>query len=245
MFGPPDLDNIDPYPANGTLEEKAQYGLEQLRTNFYWQKRTYMANKEGGARYSATLLAHGPKTAERMAKMAEMHFKGYLSQAYLTPEGETTDAKYPVDKMINSELRRIRQVIVLSVANFMYYFESMMPEQLDDWNTGMIHFNLDSYRHRYVSETYEDINVVIPQKKLPPRSAYELEEYIGDLARKWGTKDERAGLTKNFIVGRIRDSVIEFLLVDIPFNNKRLEEGTKLIADEVKPAEADEKPVLH
>jgi hypothetical protein len=245
MFGPNDLDNIDPYPVNGTLEEKAQFGLEQIRQNFYWQKRIYDTNKEGGARYNATLLAHGPKTAQRMAKTAEMQFKGFLNQAYLNENGETTDAKYPVDKMVNAELRRIRQVIILSVSNFMYYFDSMMPEELSGWNTGMIHFNLDSYRHRYVNETYEDINVIIPQKKLPPRSAYELEEHIGALARKWGTADDRAGLTKEFISGRIRDSIIEFLLVDIPFTNKRLEEGTKLIADEVKPPETDDKPVLH
>lgn len=245
MFGPPDLDNIDPYPANGTLEEKALFGLEQIRQNFYWQKRIYDQNKEGGARYSATLIAQGPKSAQRMAKMAEMQFKGFLSQAYLTPEGESTDPKYPTDKMVNAELRRIRQVVVLSVSNFMYYFESMMPEAIDDWSSDMIRFNLDSYRHRYVNETYEDINVVIPKKKLAPRSSYDLDRFIESLSGKWGMKASREGLTKNFIIGRIRDELIEFLLVDIPFHNKRLEEGTKLIADEVKPAETDDKPVFH
>jgi hypothetical protein len=245
MFGPPDLDNHDPYPANGTLEEKALFGLEQIRQNFYWQKRIYDQNKEGGSRYNATLLAQGPKSAQRMAKMAEMQFKGFLSQAYLTAEGETTDPKYPTDKMINAELRRIRQVVVLSVSNFMYYFESMMPEEVERWNIDMIQFNLESYRHRYVDTIYEDINVVIPNKKLPPRSSFELTEHLQSLAQEWGAVSRRTGYMKTFIVNRIRDSIIEFLLVDIPFHNKRLEEGTKLIADEVKPAEADDKPVFH
>jgi hypothetical protein len=94
----PDLDDTDHYPLNGTLEEKAAHSLEQGRRQFYWQKRMYLETREGGARHTATLRAHGVKSAEMMAQQAEMNFKAYCTDMMLTPEGETTDPNYPVDR---------------------------------------------------------------------------------------------------------------------------------------------------
>lgn len=245
MFAPPDLDDTERYPSNGTLEEKALFSLEQLRRQFYWQKRIYTANKEGGPQHTAALLAHGPKTAEMIARNAEGAFRIYLSQAYLTEDGETTEPKYPIDKMVNFELRRIRGAIINHVCGFMHYFDSMMPDMVMNWSASMIEFNLDAYRYRYVSDLYDDINTVIPNKKLPPPSAAELSLFLQSIVFKYSEPGPREGLSKSYLVGRIRDEIIEFLLVDIPFNNKRLEAKTQLIADEVAPKEVEDKPILH
>jgi hypothetical protein len=245
MFGPPDLDDTERYPSSGTLEEKALFSLEQLRRQFYWHKRIYTANKEGGPQHTAALLAQGPKTAEMIARNAEGTFRSYLSQAYLTEDGETTDPKYPVDKMVNFELRRIRGSIINHVCAFMYYFQSMMPENVNQWDPGNVSFNLEAYRYRYANGLYEDINTVIPNKKMPPRSVSDLTEFLGCLALKYGTDYRHESVGPAFVVERLRDELIEFLLVDIPFNNKRLEAKTQLIADEVAPKPAEEKPILH
>jgi hypothetical protein len=244
MFGQFDEDNEERYPSEGSLEEKAVFSLEQLRTQFYWQKRTYEATKEGGARYNATRIAVGPKTADRMAKTAEAGFANFLKQAYLTKDGETTDPKYPVDKMINTELRRIRSVIILNVSQYMDQFTLMMPENIMTWNSGTIYHNLSSYKYRYYDTVYDDINTIIPNKKMPPRSVADLDDMIDKLATKYSDKNILAGASHAFITDRIRDELIEFLLVDIPYNNKKLEDKP-LIADEMVPKEADTKPVLH
>lgn len=235
------------YPLNGSLEEKAAFSLEQQRKNFYWSKRVYETQKEGGPKYTAILMAYGPRAAAQMAATSEEQFAAFCANCCLTKDGETTDPKYPIDKMIGAELYRIRAAIVLSVSNYMYYFESMMPEDLRDWNWDKIYFNLEAYKYRYADTLYEDINVVIPKKKMAPRSVADLESQLDEIATKYSDKNILMGATRSFVIGRIRDTIIEFLLVDLPFNNRSLENKTML--EEVKAMSSDDKkgdkPILH
>lgn len=239
------FDKEEPYPINGTLEQKAEYGLEQLRENFYMQKYVYESQKEGGQRHTAVMIAEGPEAAERMAKQTEANFDAYLKNVFLTRDGETTDPKYPTTKMINRELRRIRKVIILSVAHFMLFFESMMSDQPTVWNNDTIYYNMETYVYRYASDVYADINTVIPNKKLPPRSIADLRQFIGELAAKYGSPGVPGSYTKDFLISRMREELTMFLLVDIPYNSHRLEAKTELIADEKVPKEGADKPVLH
>uniref|UniRef100_A0AAU7PHA9 Uncharacterized protein n=1 Tax=Burkholderia phage vB_BgluM-SURPRISE13 TaxID=3159457 RepID=A0AAU7PHA9_9VIRU len=238
-----DFDNEDQYPANGTLEEKAVFSLEQLRTRFWWEKKNYLQNRAGGPRHTATLLAFGERSAGGMAQHAESAFQNYLKQAYLTEDGETTDPKYPTDKMINSELRRIRSLIILNCSQYMEKFETMMPESLDLWTRDMIYFNLFPYVERYTSEAYDQIAFVIPGKKLQARSPADLEKFIAEQASGFADEITRRNFTHSVLVHRIRDNLIEFLLQDLPFNNDRLQKKNDLIP---KPAEEGEPTkVLH
>ncbi|BDD79391.1 hypothetical protein [Burkholderia phage FLC8] len=238
-----DMDNEEVYPHNGTLEEKAVHSLEQMRTRFWWEKKNYLQQREGGPRHTATLLAFGPNSARAMANHAEVGFKNFLSQAYLTEDGETTDPKYPTDKMINTELRRIRSVIILNVSQYMEQFDTMMPDSLADWTKDLVYFNLYPYTTKYVSEAYDQINFVIPQKKLQAKSPAELEKQINELAIYFGNQDNLRGYGWDFVVHSIRDRLIEFLLNGLPFSNDRLKKKDELVA---KPAEEGEaKPVLH
>lgn len=238
-----DFDNEDPYPMNGTLEEKAIHSLEQMRTRFWWEKKNYLQNRAGGARHTATMAAFGARSAESMAKHAEASFQNYLKQSYLTEEGETTDPKYPTDKMINSELRRIRAFIILNVAQYMEKFSDMMIEDPKDWTYNMLYFNLYPLTERYVNEAYDQINIVIPNRKMPPRSPAALEREIDTLARTYSEKGSTDGYSREYLVLAIRDSLTQFLLHDLPFNNDRLEKKDELIP---KPeAEGEPKKVLH
>lgn len=238
-----DMDNEEVYPHNGTLEEKAVHSLEQMRTRFWWEKKNYLQQREGGPRHTATLLAFGPNSARAMANHAEVGFKNFLSQAYLTEDGETTDPKYPTDRMINSELRRVRSVIILNVSQYMEQFETMMPEELGAWSKDMIYFNLYPYVNKYVNEVYDQINFVIPKKKLQARSPSQLESYINELASGFSDEVTKRNFTHSVLVQRIRDNLIDFMLNGLPFSNDRLKKSDDLIQ---KPAEEGEaKPVLH
>lgn len=238
-----DMDNEDQYPHSGTLEEKAVFSLEQMRTRFWWEKKNYLQNRAGGARHTATLMAFGDKSASMMATHAESSFKNYLAQAYLTEDGETTDAKYPTDKMINTELRRIRAFIILNCSQYMEQFAEMMSENTDDWTRGIIYYNLYPYVNRYVQEAYDQISFVIPARKLAARTAAQLEKEIDEISLKYSNPDNLKGLSRDYLVGRIRDELIDFLLNGLPFSNDRLQKKDELIA---KPAEETEaKPVLH
>lgn len=245
-----DQDSEDQYPVNGTLEEKAVFSLEQMRTRFWWEKKNYLQTRAGGARHTATLQAFGQRSADSMAQYAEAQFQGFLKQAMLTEDGETTDPKYTTEKMINSELRRIRAVIILNCSQYMEKFETMMPENLDDWTRDMIYFNLYPYTERYMNEAYEQINIVIPERKLQARSPSALEAYIAVTASLYGNAQARSGLSHSYLVRHIRDRLIEFLLQDMPFNNERLEKkdemGTKPLEEiAASEKEAEPKKVLH
>lgn len=250
-----DMDNEEVYPHAGTLEEKAVFSLEQMRTRFWWEKKNYLQNRAGGPRHTATLLAFGERSAAAMANQAETSFKGFLSQAYLTEDGETTDPKYPTDRMINSELRRVRSVIILNVAQYMEQFESMVPENLADWTKDLVYFNLYPYTTKYLDQIYDQINFVIPKKKLQARSPAELEKQINELAVHFGNQDNLRGYGYEFIVHSIRDRLTEFLLNGLPFSNARLQKkdemGTKSLeelkehVEAVVDAVSGTKKVLH
>ncbi|BAQ02627.1 hypothetical protein AVU38_gp099 [Ralstonia phage RSL2] len=238
-----DFDNEDVYPQNGTLEEKAVFSLEQMRTRFWWEKKNYLQNRAGGARHTATLLAYGKRSAEQLAHHAEMAMNSFLKQAYLTLEGETTDPKYPTDKMINTELRRIRALIILNVSQYMEQFDSMMPEDLSAWTKDMIYFNLYPYTTKYINEIYDQIDFVIPKKKLQARSPGDLEKFIDEQAAGFADEVTKRNFTHSVLVQRIRDNMIDFMLNGLPFSNDRLKKSDDLIQ---KPAEEGEaKPVLH
>lgn len=238
-----DFDDEDQYPMNGTLEEKAVFSLEQMRTRFWWEKKNYLQNRAGGARHTATLSAFGQRSADGMAMHAEAGFQNYLKHAMLTEDGETTDPKYSTDKMINTELRRVRAMIILNCSQYMEKFETMMPESVDLWTRDLIYFNLYPYTERYMNEAYEQINFVIPGKKMQARSAADLEKHIAEIASGFADEVTRRNFTHSVLVHRIRDSIIEFLLQDLPFNNDRLQKKNELVP---KPADEDEpKKVLH
>lgn len=245
-----DLDSEEHYPENGTLEEKAVFSLEQMRTRFWWEKKNYLQNRAGGARHTAMLMAFGQRTADQMAQYAEQNFQSFLKQAMLTEDGETTDPKYPTEKMINSELRRIRALIILNVSQYMEKFETMMPEDLNAWTRDLIYFNLYPYTERYSNEAYDQINIVIPGRKLQARSPGALEACIAMLSSLYGNHQARQGLSHSYLVHHIRDQIIQFLLQDMPFNNERLEKknemGTKPLDQiAVEEQEAEPKKVLH
>lgn len=249
MFGPQDLDNVDMYPVNGDLEEKAVYSLEQMRQRFYLNHKNYISSKEGGDLHHALLMAYGPKTAEESAVSAEKYHTSYLKQAYLTPEGETTDPRYPTDKMINHELRRIRSRIFIHVGHFFHQFEEMMPDSPADWTPAVTVYNLTPYINRYSESLYDDINVVIPKKKMKPPSVSDVAEFVYGLANhlsnptfrdmKFNTQDRAT------LMSASRDETIRFILQDLPFNNAKLENKTPLLADEIMRTESDVKPVVH
>lgn len=246
-FGGSYADEDEQYPHAGTLEDKAIFSLEQNRKSFYMQRRMWLQMRAGGPRNAAHHSAFGAKAAENAAVHAEQMFRGFLSQVYLTEDGETTDPKYPIDKMVNSELRRIRQVIILSVANYSYHLEGMMHEEVINWSEDMLFYNLETYVHRYMLEVFEDINVVIPNKKLPPRSAAELRAFLQTLAKKYNHAGEQHGMGRELLVRRIRDEITEYLLVDIPYNNYRLEAKVQA-KDDLIPKKKDAKedaPILH
>lgn len=245
-----DMDNEDQYPSNGTLEEKAVFSLEQMRTRFWWEKKNYLQNRAGGARHTATLLAFGQRSADQMAQHAEMSFQNFLKQAYLTEDGETTDPKYPTDKMINSELRRVRALIILNCSQYMERFAEMMNENPVYWTRDMIYFNLYPYTNWYMNEAYDQTSFVIPKHKLAARTPAELESRIAQLATHYGNQDNLRGFSREYLVNQIRDQLIDFLLNGLPFNNDRLQKknefGTKPL-EEIAAAGKEEEPkkVLH
>jgi hypothetical protein len=214
------------YPTHGTMEEKVEFSLEQVRNNFWWARKNWLNNRAGGRQHTALLQAYGPAMAERSAKHAEDHYKQFCETAMLTEEGESKDTRFPVDKMINTELRRIRGVIILSVSQYMHYFESMMPEETTTWDKHNLYFNLDPYRYRYAIDVWDQIDVVIPKKKLNSRSPADLEKFIEELSVKYGRQDTRVGFAKEFLISKIRDELIEFILQDLPFNNVKMEANT-------------------
>jgi hypothetical protein len=245
-----DLDNEEVYPHAGTLEEKAVFSLEQMRTRFWWEKKNYLQNRAGGARHTATLSAYGQRSADALAHHAETAFKNYLSQAYLTEDGETTDPKYPTDRMINSELRRVRGLIILNCSQYMEQFAEMMSENTDDWTRGIVYYNLYPYVNRYLQEAYDQISFVIPARKLAARTAAELEKEIDELSLKYSNPDNLKGLSRDYLIGRIRDELIDFLLNGLPFSNDRLQKknefGTKPLEEIAASAKEEEpKKVLH
>lgn len=229
MFQMGIFDDEEHYPENGTLEEKAVFSLEQMRRNFWHQKRHFRESREGGERYHAVLLAYGHQHAQQMAKNTESAFQNFLKQAYLTEDGQTTDPKYPTDKMINSELRRIRSLIILNVSQYMMHFKDVVPESVSDWTRDILYFTLFPYVNRYFPKTWQDINLVIPERKLCARTPAELEKYIADQASYYGHSPNTRNYDHAYLVNRIRDGLIEFLLKDLPFNNERLKRSDDLI----------------
>lgn len=218
-----DEDNV--YPNSGTLEEKAAYSLEQQRQHFYHSKRNYEECKEGGVRHSAVMLAYGPKSAANMAANAEQAFKMLCDNLLLTPDGETTDPKYPVDKMVNAELRRIRAHVILNVAQFVHMAEEMMPEKVQDLSYEILYYCLIPYAQRYHTHVFEQINTVIPGKKLGARTTPEVVNKIMDLCRKYTSPENTNGFSIKFLLNKLRDELTEFILVDLPYNNVRLQKA--------------------
>jgi hypothetical protein len=97
--------------------------------------------------------------------------------------------------------------------------------------------------HRYRDSAYTEINVIIPEKKLPAPTPYELSQELDRLAEIYGRPSVRKGLSAGFLVGQIRDDLTRFLLKDLPFNNDRLEKKNELIP--APEPEVTAKPVLH
>lgn len=244
-----DNDHIDPYPHNGDLEEKAIFSLENLRKRFYEERKTFVASRPGGDLHHALLTAYGPNTAEQYANQVLIQFQHFIKQAYLTEEGETTNPAIPVDKMINHELRRIRSAVIIHVSHFFHQFESMMPENIGDWNTATVMYNLMPYLNRYSHGLYDDINVVIPNKKLKPPSTAEVASKLHELTNNLCYPDQRymkyVSENRMYIINAARDELNRFILKDLPFNNDRLVAGTALMADEVMGTVPDVPPMVH
>ena len=234
----------DPYPVDGTLEEKAAHGLEQVRAGFFSALEIYNNNKVGGPHHAASVMISGQASADQHASRSEQNFRAFLKNAFLTEDGQSTDPKYPVDKMINRELRRQRAVIILATSQYMYRFRSMMPDNPATWVPPIILFNMTAFINKYNNNTYDQLDFFIPGRNIKPRSTSALSEFVEGLSFKYSDNKVTQGLNKDYLVDRIRDELIEFLLQDIPYNNKALEQKKELIADEkAKPKEA--KPVLH
>lgn len=243
MFDP-DFEE-EPYPLGGTLEEKALHSLEQQRRNFFYNKKNYLERKEGGRLHGAILMVHGHKAAEQMAASQELAFNAYLKNVMLDVDGNTTDPKYPTDKMIAFELRRIRGFIILDTSQFMALVESQMPSDIKQWNRTELSCCMMPYMNRYAKMVYKNITCVIPGKRLAPPSPAEVNArimLIPDMYTRPVVLDHYT--EPGIVINLIRNEIIELLLQDIPFNNKALEQKTELIADEKVPKK-EEKKVLH
>lgn len=244
-----DNDSTEEYPYNGDIEQKAIYSIEQLRRRFYEERKTFVATRPEGDLYHALLTAYGPKTADSYSRQVTLQYQNFISQAYLTEEDETTNPSIPVDKMVNHELRRIRSAIILHVSHFFHQFEEMMPDKLEDWFPATVLYNLGQYPVRYGASLYDDITVVIPNKKMKPPSVADITVFIQDFAINLHYAPHRnaiyGDMSRIAIINSVRDEMIRFILKDLPFNNDRLESKTPLLADEIMNTIPDTVPVVH
>lgn len=231
----------EPFPVNGTLEEKAAHGLEQVRSAFYSNKKIYEEGKEGGSNHTAYVLGYGQHLADNDAKRTEHEFQTFLKNAYLTEDGQTTDPRYPVDKMVNRELRRIRAYTIITVTQFMYRYANMMPEKGSDWNLTEAGYNFHPFFNKYNNTMYKNLTM---HGRLKPHSTAAVMAFCGEMILRNVVNVNTPSSSGEYVSNRMRDQLIEFLLQDIPFNNKRLEQKTELIADEKVPNKED-KPILH
>lgn len=235
------------YPITGTFEEKAAFGLEQVRKTFYLQKKVYLESRKGGMQNTALHLAYGPAAAESAALQAESFFRGYLANALLDEDGNTTDPKYPIDKMVNAELRRKRAHVILSVGGYFTRLLEMMGDEKVMWTTTEIFGNLMPYVNTYAHELYVELSTVIPGRKVPARTPAALVDFISFMSVKYNNSAVQANMSNEMLVQRLRDELIEFLLQDIPYINHRavatIEEKNPLIPPKKKDKE--EPPILH
>lgn len=227
----------------GSLEEKGARAMEQLRTQFFQRKKQYLDDREGGRRHAALRCIHSPEDIAGHEHATEHNFEMFLKDAMLDKDGNTTDPKYPTVRMISHEQRRIRELLILNVHQFMDRVSRMMPDNMADWMLGELIFNMTPFINRYEAIIYDEIAVVIPGTHQPPPDCYRLGETIASICSRYLLKNASHGYGKAFIIDRIRDELVEYLLGGIPYNPWVLEPKAELIADEMLPK--DKPPVIH
>lgn len=241
MQGIYDLD--EPYPLNGTLEEMAVHSLNSNRGMFWMNRKNYLENREGGKRHSAILVAYGPEVAANIAKQQEESYRNFLKSVLLDENGNTTDPKYPIDKMVNVELRRIRRYIILSVASFFVHLDEQLPDDVGFWDQGLLSYYLGRYADRYLAEDYNELKADIPGRDVQPRKVHEVHDFLKALAFKYSKPSEQEGYSRAFLLNQMERQITEYVLMDIPYDNPNLakkdEMGTKPLNKE------EEKPILH
>lgn len=219
----------------GSLEEKGAQVMEQLRQHFFYKKKEYLDGREGGRRHAALRCIHPPEIMATHEEAVEYNFTNFLKDALLDKDGNTTDPKYPTVRMIGHEQRRIRELVILNVHQFMDRIERMMPDNMADWLLGELIFNMTPFVNRYEAIIYDELTVVIPGTHQPPPSSFKLTETMVEICSRYVLKNASHGYGKAFIIDRIRDELVEYLLGGIPYNPWVLEPKTELIADEKLP----------
>lgn len=225
------------YPPPGSLEEKGAHVMEQLRRLFFEKKKKYLEDREGGRRHAALRCLHTPENIAGHEIATEHNFHAFLKDALLDADGNTTDPKYPTNKMISYEQRRIRDFLILNIHQFMARVEDMMPEKTTDWADGELFFNLTPFVNRYEAVIYSEIQVVIQGTHLPPPSVFRVAQQLTLLAAQYTRDTVLNNYNKAFIIDRVRDDLVEFLLGGIPYNPWVMTPKTELIADEQMPKE--------
>lgn len=243
FFGQMDMDEEPEVIMASDVDGRTRLGIEQYRRDFYHIKRNWLENRKDSNHYNMMFQVYGPKTAEASASGAEMHFRHYLENALLTEEGETTNPLYPVDRMINRELRRIRADVVRDVLNFVSNIEKELPEEVAFWTQGLMEFYLLRYINRYEKLKYS-ISIVIPGKKLARPRMHEVDAFLRQLAVMYSDPKKNEGMTVRYQLDRIAQELGEFILVDLPYNNERLNKKDSPIPDVGKPVEEEVK-ILH
>lgn len=237
-------DEIDlDLPPGNSLEEKGAHVMEQLRTFFFQKKKQYLDDREGGRRHGALRCLHPEEVMVGHEIATEHNFVQYLKDALLDKDGNTTDPKYPTNKMIGHEQRRIREFLILTVHQFMARVESMMPDDTKEWTEAELYFNLMPFVYRYEAGIHEELKVVIPGTHQPPPSTYRVGEQLQTMATRYTRDMVTHNYGKAWIIDRMRDELMEYLLGGIPYNPWVLVPKTELIADEQLPKEPP--PVLH
>lgn len=246
MFGNyrEDLDEEVEMPVRADdIDGRVKAGIEEMRGNFYHQKRHWLEYRKNGNYYNMLHRVYGPKTAEARTHGTEIQFRNFLANALLTEDGETTNPAYPVDKMVRRELRRIRAAIIQDVSNFFSNIETDLPEDPMDWTHSVLDFYFAFYLRRYEKLKF-DISVVIPGKKLARPRMHEVNGIIKILAEKYSDPKKNEGMKARFQLDCLTQELSEFLLVDLPYSNERLNKKEEAIPVLGKPAE-DEIKVIH
>lgn len=246
MFGNyrEDLDDDDlPQVRADDIDGRVKAGIEEMRSNFFHQKRHWLEYRKDGNYYNMLHRVYGPKTADARTAGTDIHFRQFLANALLTEEGETTNPAYPVDKMIRRELRRIRATIIQDVSNFFSNIENDLPEDPMHWSRSILDFYFAFYLKRYEKLKFE-ITVVIPGKKLARPRMHEVNTFIEHLAKEFSNPKKNEGMNARFQLDRLTQELSEFLLVDLPYTNERLNKKEEAIPAVGKPVEEETK-ILH
>lgn len=250
-------DESDVIPGeDATTEEKYIHELEVLRSSFFEKHHTWTITRLTESGGQMNLITVGQSSAEQHAMDHEAQFLEYLKAAKLTKDGQSTDDRYPIDSMVNREHRRRRAIICMMVFHELHRYEKIMPEDTKTWTAYVADFNTYSLLDKYANDTTDQLSFMIPGENTRARSPYELKTFLTIHTSIMVEEAMTTDLSARTLIDRLRDKIVEFLLINIPYNKDKPPVGKLSIQEQRDKIRAEEetligetvnnnKPILH